>query len=200
MSVSTKQRIMDAAIILFSEQCYDMVSMRDIAKVVGITAASIYNHFDSKQALLLSMYEFFSVNKDLARPDTDMLVRLAETAPLDEVFASFDYRYHEEVQDAMDRILLIATQRFSFDKDSEDFVNKHFFESTNYSIIPVLNKLIELGRIEPIDVEAFALLTTFNTYSAAVFNRSSMKISLETWHTSLKMLFSLIQPTQQCSM
>ncbi|MBK9106863.1 MAG: TetR/AcrR family transcriptional regulator [Saprospiraceae bacterium] len=48
----TRQRIKDAAVNLFNQNGFGGASMRDIAQKAGIEAASIYNHFASKQDLL----------------------------------------------------------------------------------------------------------------------------------------------------
>ena len=47
-----RARILDVAAFLFLEQGYEAASLRRIADVVGIQAASIYHHFASKEALL----------------------------------------------------------------------------------------------------------------------------------------------------
>jgi len=47
-----KQEIISVAAALFNERGYSAVSMRDIAQEVGVKAASLYNHIDSKQELL----------------------------------------------------------------------------------------------------------------------------------------------------
>lgn len=49
---SRKQEIIDAASILFKEKGYSAVTMRDLAKAMGIKAASLYNHIQSKQEIL----------------------------------------------------------------------------------------------------------------------------------------------------
>jgi AcrR family transcriptional regulator len=50
---STEARIQREATELFYERGYHAASMRDIAARVGIKAGSLYNHFPSKQDLLL---------------------------------------------------------------------------------------------------------------------------------------------------
>ena len=49
----SKTDILDLAIPLFAQSGYTGVSMRDIANVVGIRAASLYHHFPDKQTLYL---------------------------------------------------------------------------------------------------------------------------------------------------
>ena len=47
-----REEILKTAAILFKERGYSAVTMRDIAKVMGIKAASLYNHINSKQEIL----------------------------------------------------------------------------------------------------------------------------------------------------
>ncbi len=49
----TQERLLDTAADLFSQQGYAGVSMRDIARAVGITQAAIYHHFTNKDALYI---------------------------------------------------------------------------------------------------------------------------------------------------
>ncbi|MDH7447697.1 TetR/AcrR family transcriptional regulator [Aquimarina sp. 2201CG14-23] len=49
---SRKQEIINAASILFKEKGYSAVTMRDLATAMGIKAASLYNHIQSKQEIL----------------------------------------------------------------------------------------------------------------------------------------------------
>lgn len=50
--LSRKQEIITVASKLFKEKGYSAVTMRDIAKAMGIKAASLYNHINSKQEIL----------------------------------------------------------------------------------------------------------------------------------------------------
>ncbi len=49
---NTKQEILDAALDLFSVQGYEATSISQIADAVGIRKASLYSHFENKQAIL----------------------------------------------------------------------------------------------------------------------------------------------------
>jgi AcrR family transcriptional regulator len=51
----TELRLLDAAFELFLAQGYHGTSMRQVASRAGITPGSIYNHFDSKEALFVDL-------------------------------------------------------------------------------------------------------------------------------------------------
>lgn len=53
----TRQEILDAAAIEFSENGYEGASLRGIAQRVGIKPPSLYNHFKSKNAILSEFLE-----------------------------------------------------------------------------------------------------------------------------------------------
>ncbi|MCP4179450.1 MAG: TetR/AcrR family transcriptional regulator [bacterium] len=55
---STKERIFEAAVQLFSTKGFHGTSMRDLAKEVGIKESSIYNHFPGKNSILDAMLEY----------------------------------------------------------------------------------------------------------------------------------------------
>jgi AcrR family transcriptional regulator len=52
-----RAQLLDAAARLFRERGFHATSMRDIAKAVGMLSGSIYYHFDSKEEMLLAVYE-----------------------------------------------------------------------------------------------------------------------------------------------
>ncbi|MDR3211259.1 MAG: TetR/AcrR family transcriptional regulator [Planctomycetota bacterium] len=54
-SNKTKERILIEVTILFAKRGFSAVSMRTIAEAIGIKAASLYNHFASKEDLWLEV-------------------------------------------------------------------------------------------------------------------------------------------------
>ena len=54
---NTKQEILKASLELFSVQGFEATSISQIADAVGIRKASLYSHFDSKQAILDAIVE-----------------------------------------------------------------------------------------------------------------------------------------------
>jgi len=195
LSPTTKEKIMDAAIMLFSDRGYDLVSMRDIATKVGIKAASIYNHFPSKKDILKSAYALFASGLRTVLPSIETLLQRLEDEPAFDVLRTgLFYYWPPLLQDRMDRIILIASQRICLDKESEDFIREHFFEPLLGVWVPFLNRAVELGKIEPINIDYFTKLVTYFSFSAAELNRSTMRMTLEQWSGGLDMAFSLIRP------
>lgn len=50
--LQTTDRILEAALRLFSERGYQAVTVRELAAEVGLTSAALYHHFPSKEACL----------------------------------------------------------------------------------------------------------------------------------------------------
>jgi AcrR family transcriptional regulator len=53
----TRERILDAAELLFAQKGYEGTTLRDIAGGVGLSNPSLYNHFDSKASLYAAVLE-----------------------------------------------------------------------------------------------------------------------------------------------
>lgn len=51
----SKQLILEAAALIFSQKGYHATSMQDIANAVDLKKASLYHHISSKQAILLAL-------------------------------------------------------------------------------------------------------------------------------------------------
>ena len=55
-SASTRERILDVALDLFTDQGFDGTSMREIAERLGISKPAIYYHFASKEEILMALH------------------------------------------------------------------------------------------------------------------------------------------------
>ncbi len=54
--LETREKILDVALELFTEQGYDKTSLRDIAERLGITKAALYYYFERKEDILLELH------------------------------------------------------------------------------------------------------------------------------------------------
>ena len=57
---TTKERILEVSLELFSQRGYSAVSIRDICKSVGIKESSVYYHFENKQNIFDVLLDRFS--------------------------------------------------------------------------------------------------------------------------------------------
>ncbi len=55
-TASTRERILNVALELFTEKGYDGASLREIAESLGVTKAAIYYHFASKDDILMALH------------------------------------------------------------------------------------------------------------------------------------------------
>jgi AcrR family transcriptional regulator len=53
---NTRDRILDVALELFTEQGFDATSLRQIAERLGVTKAALYYHFESKDDILMALH------------------------------------------------------------------------------------------------------------------------------------------------
>src|SRR5215468_21202 len=62
----TKDKILDVALELFTEQGYDKTSLREIADRLGVTKAALYYHFERKEDILLELHlRLHALGRDL---------------------------------------------------------------------------------------------------------------------------------------
>jgi AcrR family transcriptional regulator len=98
--MTTKEKILDAALTLFSQKGYSDVYVADIARAVGIKAPSLYKHYKSKQEIFDSCVEVFSKRMEEVRSE----LRLPGTPQADVDYKTVD----------SEKIVEIATRLFTF--------------------------------------------------------------------------------------
>jgi AcrR family transcriptional regulator len=191
---TTKEKILTAAIKLFSLTGYDQVSMRDIAAEVGIGVASIYNHFPSKEDILRSMYDLYIEEHRKVIPSLEELYTRLETENINDLLMKTANYWEPYIHKNMDLIVLIAGQRIFLDKASEDFIRDQFFRPITDIWIPLLTRAIKIGKIESFDIASFIRLASSFAFCTVGLNSTGMKIDAEQWNNGMNMLFSLLKP------
>lgn len=114
--MSTKDRILSEALILFAEKGYSAVFVNDIADAVGIKAPSLYKHYKGKQDIFDSCVQKFyermtEVKSDLQLPDSPTSELSYETASTEMIvsFAEglFKFYLRDEVAAGFRKMLMI---------------------------------------------------------------------------------------------
>jgi AcrR family transcriptional regulator len=58
--MSTKEKLFETALCLFSEKGFNATTIRDITGRTGLTPGTFYNHFAGKDELLQAVYDYYS--------------------------------------------------------------------------------------------------------------------------------------------
>ena len=191
---TTKEKILKTAAKMFSERGYDRVSVREIAKDIGINSGSLYNHFASKDEILKSLYSYYIEQHRKAYPDLDELLRLAETDPPHEVLMKAEFHYDDDIREFMSQIVVIASRMICNDVENENFIRESTFDSITKTIRPLLERMVELGKIRPLNIDIFLRIMTYYCFSAAALNNSAFKQSVDEYLAGMSFLFSMIVP------
>ena len=193
--VPTKERILRVAARLFSMSGYNKVTTRQIAAAIGINAASIYYHYKSKEEILKSLYRLYADERLKYMPDLNELLRLAEDTPPHDVLMQSFFHYEEDVREFLDQIVATATLDISTNKNSEKFIQENIFDSIANIHVPLIKRMIELGRIEPVDIDSYITVLCFYCFGAASLSKTAFGVGPEKYHADLSYLLSMIKPT-----
>ncbi|MCQ2573989.1 MAG: TetR/AcrR family transcriptional regulator [Treponema sp.] len=84
---NTKSKYLFEALRLFGERGFDSVSMKDLAKAVGLVPSALYKHFANKQALYDGIVELYKAGyaKNMQNLKVDFADRLEEKESLAQI-------------------------------------------------------------------------------------------------------------------
>ena len=153
-----KEQIIRVAAKLFKEKGYSAVSMRDLASALGIKAASLYNHINSKQDILKSIIisiaeEFTEGMKIIQSSNNSSIDKLKQVVELHVTISSQniygmaslnnDWMHLEEQLDYYLRL------RHDYEDDFRNIINEGI----------ISNEIID----EKTDVMLFSMLSTLRS-------------------------------------
>jgi len=154
---STKERIMDAAIDLFSIKGYEAVSIREIARAVDIRESSIYNHYKGKDELMDTIIQHFIGELSRSDPEETPMEVMLEKYGAEEFMNISASAYLQRLnQPRIAKIWrIISIELFRNDKV------RNFFRTTIVEVPiaaweQIFLKMIELGYIRECDANTLA--------------------------------------------
>ncbi|MCL2201079.1 MAG: TetR/AcrR family transcriptional regulator [Oscillospiraceae bacterium] len=157
----TKEKIFDTFVEMVSTLGYENVTTRDIAKRIGINAASIYYHFESKEKILEFAYSYYLQHQYDNRTPVQEAQNSLETAKADEIVPLLRYSFMSQDQKKYTRMILIT--KIIYMRIFQDPVaGKMFSESSADSVeyvASILRHGVDIGRISSdFDLTTFATL------------------------------------------
>jgi AcrR family transcriptional regulator len=95
--MDTKSHIFNTALRLFAANGYENVTVRKIADTVGIKAASIYNHYNSKEQILEACYTFYLTYRHISRLSKEQYEPIIRNGTVEEVLNIINYPFPDDV-------------------------------------------------------------------------------------------------------
>lgn len=162
--MNTKQRIIENALILFSEKGYEAVTVANIAEAVGIKAPSLYKHFKSKQDIfesilveLQSRYEMQAGMLNIGGTDADKdaanYMNISLDALEDMVKGLFAFFLHDEYTARFRKMMTIEQYKNS---DIATLYSKQYFDDVIAYQEILFTNLMQQGLIKDGDARMVA--------------------------------------------
>ena len=161
--MDTRERILSEALELFSQQGYGGVSVRDIARAVGIRESSLYNHFRGKQAIFDAIVErcleqaeayFHAAGLPFDVGDDPSRYRGAGLEELQTLIEETFRFFFDDPQNVRFRLLLLVSQ-FS-DSRCRDLYRALYRDRCVRVQSDIFSRLMEAGELRREDPEAVA--------------------------------------------
>lgn len=156
---SRKQEIVSAASVLFKEKGYSAVTMRDLAKAMGIKAASLYNHIQSKQEILstiiIELAEEFTTGMNKIVTSKDNAIQKLENI--------IDLHIDVTLRNA-DGLASLNNDWMHLEEDNLLYFEK-MREEYEDNFREIVRNGVDAGEIKPFNIEiiVFSTLSTLRT-------------------------------------
>ena len=159
MAKDTKERILAAALDMFSQKGYDGTNIRELASSLGLVKSALYRHFESKEAiwnaLLDEMIAYYGARFGSAEhlppvPESgEGLVKLT--------MALADFTIHDEKVVKTRKLLTIEQFR---DDRARDLATKHFLTGLTDMFTPLFAGMMDKGLLRRDDPAMLAFAYT----------------------------------------
>ena len=155
--MSTGERIVYEALVLFSKKGYSDVYVAEIASAVGIKAPSLYKHFKSKQEIFDECAKFFyrrmedAITKNNADND---FTNISTDELIEKVCGMFEFYLDDEVAKMFRRMLMIG--RYNNEQLNEIYEKIFIVDAIKYEE-DIFSKLIEGKKMKVFDPHVLAL-------------------------------------------
>ncbi|WP_459212476.1 TetR/AcrR family transcriptional regulator [Aquimarina rhabdastrellae] len=154
-----REEIIKEAAILFKERGYSAVTMRDLAKAMGIKAASLYNHIQSKQEILSTIIislaeEFTNGMNEIVKTRLDTIQKLERI---------IDLHIDVTLRNADGLAALNNDWMHLEEKNLQYFERMRIDYEENFK--KIVRQGVELKEIKPYNIEimVFSTLSTLRT-------------------------------------
>ena len=154
--MSTKEKILDAALSLFAKNGYDGTSVEQIAELVGIKAPSLYKHFKVKEDILNALIDIAEERYEENFGSEKHIGKIPES--IDEFIRSSVSRTAFTISDPMIRKIRIFLVKEQFRNERIAQINtRHQIDGPKKMYTKIVEGMIEKGLFEDHNPELMAM-------------------------------------------
>ena len=159
MAKDTKERILSAALEMFSQKGYEGTNIRELAASLGLVKSGVYKHFESKEAIwnalldrMIRYYEERFGSPEHLPPVPDSLEGLVEMT-----MRLVDFTVHDEKVVMTRKLLSIEQFR---DERARELATKHFLTGLADMFTPLFAGMMDKGLLRKDDPAMLAFAYT----------------------------------------
>ena len=153
--IITKNQILETAAQMFACKGYDNVSIRVIAKGVGVKESSLYNHFKCKKDILDVLLKEFAVRAQYTRPTYEQLEKMMSIMSLEEIFKNIMFSVGRNIDAILENTaIIIQSEKFRNQQAAEAYYKYLVIEPAAYyqNLIDMMiqKKMIKYKNVQKI--------------------------------------------------
>ena len=159
MAKDTKDRILAAALDMFSQNGYTGTNIRELTASLGLVKSSLYKHFGSKEEIwnslldeMIAYYDEHFGSPEHLPPVPDSWEGLVAMT-----MRKVDFTIHDENVIKTRKLLMIEQFR---DERARDLATKHFLTGLREMFTPIFRTMMENGLLRQEDPAVLALAYT----------------------------------------
>ena len=159
MAKDTKERILAAALDMFSQNGYAGTNIRELTASLGLVKSGLYKHFESKEDIwntlldaMIAYYDERFGSPEHLPPAPDSLEGLVAMT-----MQMVDFTIHDENVIKTRKLLTIEQFR---DERARDLATKHFLTGLQNMFTPIFKDMMDKGLLRRDDPEMLAFAYT----------------------------------------
>ena len=159
MAKDTKERILTAALEMFSQKGYEGTNIRELSAFLGLVKSGIYKHYESKEAvwnaLLDRMITYYG--ERFGSPENLPPVPESLESLVDMTMRMVNFTIHDEMIIKTRKLLTIEQFR---DERARDLATKHFLTGLTDMFTPLFAGMMDKGLLRKDDPAMLAFAYT----------------------------------------
>ncbi|MBQ7183637.1 MAG: TetR/AcrR family transcriptional regulator [Clostridia bacterium] len=155
MAKDTKERILTAALEMFSQKGYEGTNIRELSASLGLVKSGIYKHYESKEAIWNALLDRMIAYYAERFGSTEHLPPVPDSPEefITMTMRMVDLTIHDEQIVKTRKVLTLEQYR---DERARDLATKHFLTGLTEMFTPIFAGMMDKGLIRRDDPEMLA--------------------------------------------